>query len=44
MGLGDLLVSYKQVVVPRTSEQVVLPTTRFDNMVNYINERDEAVE
>ena len=44
MGLEDLLVSYKQVVVPRTSEQVVLPTTRFDNMVNYINERDEAVE
>lgn len=44
MGLEDLLVSYKQVVVPRTSEQVVLPTTRFDNMVNYIEQRDEAVE
>lgn len=42
MELADLLVSYKQVRVPKEREEVIAPPTRYDNMVHYIEQRDEA--
>ena len=42
MELADLLVSYKQVRVPKEREEVISPPTRYDNMIHYIEQRDEA--